>query len=107
MSQLPTTHERPHPGPRQYVWVALVLTLVTVIEVAIFYIEVLRPFLVPLLLLLSGIKFALVVMFYMHLKFDHPLFSAFFVAGLWLAIGVALALLALFGAFIVAPAVHG
>ncbi|MBI3954401.1 MAG: cytochrome C oxidase subunit IV family protein [Chloroflexi bacterium] len=100
MSHRPEAHERPHPTAMTYIAVASVLTVVTVLEVAIYYIEALRPALVPLLLLLSATKFALVVMFYMHLKFDHKLFSALFVGGLWLAIGVIVALLALFQALI-------
>ena len=45
------------------------------IEVAIFYIPSLAPVLSPVLLILSTLKFALVAMFYMHLKFDHAWFS--------------------------------
>ncbi len=100
MSQHSQVHERPHPGPKQYIGIALVLTAITMIEVAVYYVEALKPALVPILLVLSSVKFALVVMFYMHLKFDHPLFRALFVGGLWLAISVVVALMALFQAFI-------
>lgn len=102
MSHLPQTHERAHPGPLQYIAIAAVLTIITILEVAIFYIPAVKESgaFVPVLLLLSATKFSLVVMFYMHLKFDHRLFSTLFMGGLWLAISVVVALLALFQAFV-------
>ena len=57
----------------------MILTVITAIEVAVFYVPALKPMLVPILLVLSAVKFALVAMFYMHLKFDHKLFSWLFV----------------------------
>ena len=47
-------------------------------------------------MVLSVVKFALVAMFFMHLKFDHRLFSTMFVVGVLLATGILIALLALF-----------
>ena len=70
--------------------------MITAVEVAIFYIPALRPVLVPTLLVLSASKFALVVMFFMHLKFDNPIFSYVFVAPLILAAFVVVALIILF-----------
>jgi hypothetical protein len=55
----------------------------------------LEPFFIPLLLLLSAIKFALVAMYYMHLKNDSKLFSGVFVFPLVIAAVVILALIAL------------
>ncbi len=96
-------HEQPHPKTRQYVVIAVTLTIITMVEVAIFYIEPIKasPIFVPLLLLLSAVKFALVVMFYMHLRFDPRMFSALFVAPLMIAVGIVMALLFLFGHFVV------
>lgn len=91
--------EHAHPGAKQYLGIAVILTVVTAIEVAVFYIPQLHPVLVPTLLILSTLKFALVVMFYMHLKFDHKLFSWLFVMPLLLATAVILALMKLFGVF--------
>ena len=54
-----------------------------------------RPFFIPLLLLLSAVKFALVAMYYMHLKNDSKLFSGVFVFPLIIATIVILALVAL------------
>ena len=85
-----------HPTWRFYLMIGVILTVITAAEVAIFYIPALRGVLVPLLLVLSTGKFALVVMFYMHLRFDSPIFSGVFVAPLLLAIFVIVALIVLF-----------
>ncbi len=86
-----------HPSPSKYLAIAAILAIITAIEVALFYIEAVLPVLVPVLLILSAAKFAMVAMFYMHLKFDEKLFSWFFVGGLVLASFVMVALLTLFG----------
>lgn len=90
------TAEQEHPGPKTYAKVAAILTIVTIVEVWVFYVPALQPLLVPILTVLSASKFALVVMFYMHLKFDHPVFTRLLVGGVALAFGVFLWLLALF-----------
>ena len=64
-----------HPDWRTYKWVALILTVITIVEVWVYY----TPFVehrlfVPSLLAMSAAKFIIVVMFYMHLKYDHKLF---------------------------------
>lgn len=89
-------HERgrAHPGPREYVQIAVLLAIVTAIEVTIYYISALQPILVPALLALSITKFSLVALWFMHLKFDSRLFSAFFVAGILIAVSVFLVVLA-------------
>ncbi|MGH7724575.1 MAG: cytochrome C oxidase subunit IV family protein [Candidatus Eiseniibacteriota bacterium] len=86
-----------HPTAKKYLGIAIVLTVITVIEVAVFYIPSLKPVLVPVLLSLSAVKFALVAMFYMHLKFDPPLYSWVFVVPMVFAAAIILALMALFG----------
>jgi cytochrome c oxidase subunit IV len=77
-----------HPGPRQYVNIAIILAIITAAEVAIYYISALDDFLVPLLIVFSAIKFILVVSWFMHLKFDSRVFRRLFVAGLVLAFAV-------------------
>ena len=84
-------------GPRTYLVVAGFLLAITVMEVWIFYVPALARVLVPILLILSTLKFALVAMFYMHLRFDHPWFSYVFIGPLLIAIGLAVSLLWLFG----------
>lgn len=91
---------RDHPSPAEYVKIATVLAVITVFEVTAYYIEVLRGILVPMLLVLSAMKFSLVALWYMHLKFDSRLFSALFMGGLALAGVVLVALMFLFRAFI-------
>ena len=102
-------HGTVHPGagPRTYLVVAAFLLAITVMEVWIFYVPALARVLVPILLILSTLKFALVAMFYMHLKFDHTWFSYVFVGPLIIAIGLAVALLWLFGHIGTTGAPHG
>jgi cytochrome c oxidase subunit 4 len=91
--------EHRHPTWKTYRWVALILFIITVAEVWAYYIPALvasRAF-VPTLLIMSVAKFAIVVMFYMHLKYDAKLFRALFVGPLTIAIATVIALLFLFG----------
>ena len=88
--------EQEHPGPKTYAIIAVILCVITLIEFGAFYTEALKGVLVPLLIVLSAIKFALVAMFYMHLKFDHPVFRTVLVSGVLLGFGAMLWLLALF-----------
>lgn len=83
-----------HPTWKQYKWVALVLTVVTIIEVWAYYIPawVESPIFKPSLLIMSAFKFAIVVMYYMHLKYDHKLFRALFIGPLIIAAGTLVAL---------------
>jgi cytochrome c oxidase subunit IV len=85
-----------HPGPRQYLIIMVILGVLTGLEVAVFYIEALSAVLVPILLVLTAGKFALVVMYYMHLKVDSRIFSWVFVAPLILTIAVVVSLIVLF-----------
>src|ERR671935_1648707 len=88
-----------HPGPRTYVIVGLILAVITMLEVYAYTAEAIRPILVPILLVLSATKFVLVVGFYMHLRFDAPLFTGVFGFGLAVAGSVITALLFLFGQY--------
>jgi cytochrome c oxidase subunit IV len=101
-----TTHqEHGHPTASVYAKVGLVLFVLTALEVGLYEItygsqagpsaEAIKPFFVPLLLLLSAAKFALVAMFYMHLKQDHKLFSGIFVFPLIIAAVVVVSLIVL------------
>jgi cytochrome c oxidase subunit 4 len=103
-SELPSTgldlesdvHGEHHPGNAVYVRVAIILTIITAVEVAIYYIEGIRDFLVPLLIVLSVSKFVAVVGYFMHLKFDDRRFMLIFVGGLSISIGVVAALVIMF-----------
>jgi cytochrome c oxidase subunit 4 len=85
-----------HPTAFTYFKVAMLLVAITAAEVGVFYIEGLGHGIIPILLVLSASKFALVAMFYMHLRFDSRLFTGLFVVGILLAFSVGLALLGLF-----------
>jgi cytochrome c oxidase subunit 4 len=76
------TGEHGHPGPAEYVGIAGILAVVTALEVGLYYLELAKGLLITLLFLFSAIKFTLVVMFFMHLKFDSRLFSWLFVGAL-------------------------
>lgn len=78
-----------HPNEVLYIKIAAVLFFITAAEVAVYYVESLEGMtLVAILLVMSVVKFALVAMFFMHLRFDSPIFRRLFIAGILLAIGV-------------------
>ena len=91
--------EHHHPDWGTYKWVALILTVITVVEVWVYYIPsfVASRAFVPSLLIMSAVKFAIVVMFYMHLKYDAKLFRALFTGPLMIAVLTLISLLFLFG----------
>ncbi len=91
----PEHDEHMHPSDWKYVQIALILGVLTAAEVATYYVD-LGPLEIPILLTLMVIKFTLVVMWFMHLKFDSPLFTRTFVAGLSMAVVVYVAVLATF-----------
>jgi cytochrome c oxidase subunit 4 len=97
--------EGAHPGPRTYTIIGVILAAITLIEVWAYNQPFLRPSLVPILLALSAVKFATVVGFYMHLRFDNPLFLAVFGFGLVVAGSVITAFMFLFGQYPQPP--HG
>jgi cytochrome c oxidase subunit 4 len=91
--------EHAHPTWATYKYIALILTLITVVEVWAYYIPsfVASRAFVPVLLIMSAVKFAIVVMFYMHLKYDHKLFRALFTGPLLIASLTLVALMFIFG----------
>jgi cytochrome c oxidase subunit IV len=93
-----------HPPNKTYVVVGIALAILTALEVAVIYIPALSAVVVPILLVLTTAKFALVVMFYMHLKMDDRIFMWVFVAPGVLAVFVVIALIMLFR---VLPQFHG
>src|SRR5947199_124598 len=96
-------HEEHHPSPLIYVRIFVVLFVLTAAEVSMVYLPEwthnleLHPIVPPVLIALAAVKFGLVAAFYMHLRFDSWLFSAFFVGGLLIAISIAVALMTMFG----------
>jgi len=103
-----TAQAHPHNFPEragEYVRIGLILFVLTAMEVGAYEVahrpgaplhDFLHVWLIPVLIVLSAIKFALVALFYMHLKWDGPLLKGIFGFSLFLATFVILALLALF-----------
>jgi cytochrome c oxidase subunit 4 len=95
-----------HPTWQLYVGIAVILFALTALEVGAYEVAergimggfgvFVKEMVVEILLVLSAAKFALVAMFYMHLKQDSKVFSWLFVFPIILAIGMVLALLGLF-----------
>ena len=93
------TEEHVHPTWSTYWKIALILTLITVVEVVVYYIPsfAASSAFVPTLLIMSAVKFAIVVAFYMHLKYDHKLFRVLFTGPFIIAMTTIIGLLFLFG----------
>lgn len=81
-------HAEHHPGALEYIQIGAILSIITAIEVGIYYIDMNHNLLVGLLIVLSLIKFTFVVAWFMHLKFDSKLFTVAFVTGLATAMAV-------------------
>ena len=100
----PAAHGAAHASVRTYVNVAIVLAIVTAVEVTTLYVPgIPKPLLVTSLLLMSALKFFLVVGFFMHLRYDANVMRTLFVGPLLIAILIILALMALFSAYILLP----
>ena len=74
-----------HPGEAEYIRIGLFLGALTAIEVVIYYFNIPRTLFIIMLIALSAVKFAAVVMFFMHLRFDSKIFTTAFVTGMALA----------------------
>ncbi|MEA3214082.1 MAG: cytochrome c oxidase subunit [Acidimicrobiia bacterium] len=92
-----------HHGPtdKQYVIVALVLGLITCVEVSTYFHSVINwgRLLMPALLIMGGIKFYLIAAYFMHLKYDRRILRRVFTTGIILAIGVYMIMLTAFKVF--------
>ncbi|HEY0151212.1 MAG TPA: cytochrome C oxidase subunit IV family protein [Longimicrobium sp.] len=80
-----------HPGPKQYVIIGIILTIMTVFEILAYYAEedwgILNAGMAAAVIaILSAAKFITVVMYYMHLKFDSKIFTGIFIFPAALAI---------------------
>ncbi len=101
-------HEHAHPGPGQYVKVAVFLAIVTAIEVGAYYVSgIPDAVLSAALIVMMVVKFAFVGLWFMHLRFDSPLFRRLFVVGIVLALAVYTVVLVSFGLLIPDDSVRG
>ncbi len=96
------THEETHEhgmSDAGYIKIAVILALITALEVSTYYVDF-GPLFMPALLIMMVVKFVMVVSYFMHLKFDSKMFSFLFYTGLGLAIFVYCTFLATFKFFI-------
>ena len=93
--------EEGHPSNRVYLGVAGILAVLTALEVMVFYVEALSPVLVPILVVMMIGKFALVVMYFMHLKDDAGILTGLFTGALTVATAIVIAMMALYERFVV------
>ena len=91
-----SSHAEHHPGSGVYVRIAIILAVLTALEVGIFYFDLPSALMVWILLGLALAKFLLVVGFFMHLKMDSRLFSLLFFFPLVVMVSIAVVLMALF-----------
>ena len=82
-----TVHD--HPTDLKYVKIALILGVITAAEVSTyFWKSASTTALVVVLIPMMVAKFAIVTGYFMHLKYDNPIFKRVFVFGLMLAVVV-------------------
>jgi cytochrome c oxidase subunit 4 len=89
-------HRHKEPTDKQYVFIALLLAVLTAIEIAATEVGPDGPLLIISLLVLMVVKFAFVILFFMHLRFDNKLFGRMFYIGLVFAVVLYSAVLATF-----------
>lgn len=96
MSSTPTSdHAHELPGPATYLKLAVILGIFTIIETTTYYIHIAQLIITLTLLVCMTCKFVLVVGYYMHLKFESRILVAVFTAGLTVALGGMLTMIAL------------
>ena len=84
----PDTAHEAHVSDWQYIKIAIVLAVLTAIEVFTYFESVHKmsdTLLVITLSILMVVKFVLVAAYFMHLKYDNAIFTKFIAAGLILA----------------------
>jgi cytochrome c oxidase subunit IV len=77
--------ESHHPSPAKYVGIAILLAVITALEVGLYYIHMPDWLMVSFLMVLALLKFVMVAAFFMHLKFDSPMLRRVFITGIVLA----------------------
>ncbi len=88
-----TLPEQAKPTKPNYFAIFVILVVLTAIEVAVTYLPVPR---IPVLVPLAIAKAALVVLWYMHLKFDRRVFSVIFLIGVLMGVSLIISMIALF-----------
>jgi cytochrome c oxidase subunit IV len=95
-------HDADHALEQSKFWIfvqlAMLLAVITGLELVTVYLPFMRWLLVTVLVVLSTVKFMFVIFYFMHLRWDKALCTILFFIGLVLAGGTMWALLKLFGA---------
>ena len=79
-----------------YVQIAMLLSVITGVEIIAVYLPFAKWMIVTGLVVLSTVKFMFVIFYFMHLRWDKPFCTILFFIGLVLAAGTMWALLQLF-----------
>ncbi len=93
------SHAQRHPSPKEYVRIAVILGLLTAAEVSIYYMNLPHGLLISMLFTFAALKFSLVVLWFMHLKFDSRTYARFFIMGIAFALTLYTAVLLTFKVF--------
>jgi len=94
-------HDQPGPSPAHsryhvYVQVAMILAVITGVELLLIFLPFPKPLLITGLVSLSAVKFLFVIFFFMHLRWDKIFCTILFFIGLVLAGGTMWALHSVF-----------
>ncbi len=81
-----------------YIQIAMLLAVITGIEIVCVYVPFAKWIIVTTLVVFSVVKFMFVIFYFMHLRWDKPFCTILFFIGLTLACGTVWALLQLFSA---------
>lgn len=85
-----------HASVRAYLWIAVVLSIITFLEYRLFEVDVFgETGRNSIMIFLSVLKFAMVVAFFMHLRFERRMYSYIFVSCMVLGVSIFLSLLLL------------
>ena len=97
----PVAADHGHAEPSKFhafVQLAMILAVITGVEIVLIYLPLAKWLIVTSLVILSVVKFLLVIFVFMHLKWDKLFCTILFFIGLILASGTVYALMALFSA---------
>jgi cytochrome c oxidase subunit 4 len=75
-----------HPTEWQYIKIAIILAIVTAIEVGLYYTKFNQELTNTILIVLAAIKFVMVAGYFMHLKYDNRILRRLFITGFILAV---------------------
>lgn len=85
-------HAHEHPSDGFYIKIAAFLAVITAAEVATYYLDIFdnasTGALIAVLFPMMIVKFGVVCAYFMHLRYDNPIFRRIFVFGLVLAVAV-------------------